>query len=178
MDFNNKSYLFIRSFIYLCIFDFLHYCYDWFPNIFFQIFSGVNESFFQHWKIGYYAYIILTIGEFLIFWKKIADEGKEKFIYSHLFSAIILPMMIFIIWYTVPAIYGQITVFWIEVVYSIAACYISVLLVSIIEQNFMEIPYNRSLKIIIWILNLLLIIQFTIFSFKLPWVDVFADPYI
>lgn len=178
MDFNNKTYLLIRSFVYLCIFDFLHYCYDWFPNVFVQIFSGINESFFQHWKIGYYAYIILTIGELIIFRKKIAEEGKEKFIYSHLLSAIILPMIVFIIWYIAPAVYGPIPVFWIEIVYSILACYISVLIMSIIEQYLKEIDYRMPLKIIIWILNLLLIMQFTIFTFKLPWADVFADPYL
>ncbi len=178
MDLNSKAYLLIRSFVYLCLFDFLHYCYDWFPNLFVQIFSGINESFFQHWKIGYYAYIILTIGEFLIFRKKIADEDKEKFIYSHLLSAIFLPMIVFIIWYIAPAVYGPIPIFWLEVVYSILACYVSVLLVSIFEQSFMEIPYNRTLKIIILILNLLLIMQLTIFTFKLPWADIFADPYI
>jgi len=178
MDFNNKAYLLIRSFIYLSIFELLHYSYDLFPNIFTQIFSGINESFFQHWKIGYYSYIILTIGEILIFRKKIAEESKEKFIYSHLLSAIILPMIIFIIWYIAPAVYGPIPVFWIEIVYSILACYISILIVSILEQYLKEINYRTPLKIIICILNSLLIMQFTIFTFKLPWADVFADPYI
>jgi len=67
MNFNSKAYLLSHSFVYLCIFDFLHYCYDWFPNVFIQIFSGINESFFQHWKIGYYSYINFSIGEFLKF---------------------------------------------------------------------------------------------------------------
>ena len=178
MDFNNKAYLLIRSFIYLSIFELLHYSYDLFPNIFTQIFSGINESFFQHWKIGYYSYIILTIGELLIFRKKITDESKEKFIYSHLLSALILPMVIFIIWYIAPAVYGPIPVFWIEVVYSILACYISILIISILEQYLKEIDYRTPLKIIIWVLNLLFIMQFTIFTFKLPWADIFADPYI
>lgn len=168
MDFHNKAYLLIRSFIFLCIFDFLHYCYDWFPNAFFQIFSSINESFFQHWKIGYYSYIILTLGKFLFFRKKIPEEDREKFIYSHFLSVLFLPMVIFIIWHTVPAVYGQITVFWIEVVYSVSACYISIHLVSIIEQYLKEINYRLPLKIIIWILNLLLIMQFTLFTFKLP----------
>ncbi len=149
MDFNNKAYLLIRSFVYLCIFDFLHYCYDWFPNVFVQIFSGINEFFFQHRKIGYYSYINLTIGELIIFRKKIAEENKEKFIYSHLLSAIILPMIVFIIWYIIPAIYGQIPVFWIEVVYSILACYISILFVCIIMQYLKEIEYRMPLKVII-----------------------------
>ena len=106
MDLDSKASHFIRSFIFLCLFEALHYSYDLVPSTFFQIFSGINESFFQHWKIGYYSYIILSIGEYLIFQKRIPDENKEKFIYSHLLSAIILPMIIFIIWYIAPAIYG------------------------------------------------------------------------
>ena len=178
MDFNHKAYPFIRSFIFLCIFELLHYSYDLIPSTFFQIFSGINEFFFQHWKIAYYSYIILSIVEYLIFRKKIVEEDKEKFISSHLLSAILLPMMIFIIWYIAPAVYGPIPVFWIEVVYSILACYISVLIVSVLEQYFKEIQYRSPIKLILLILNLLLIIQFTIFTFKPPWVDVFADPYI
>ncbi|QEE14422.1 hypothetical protein DSAG12_00235 [Promethearchaeum syntrophicum] len=91
MDYNHKAYLWIRSFIFLCIFELLHYSFELFPNIIVQIFSGINESNFQHWKIGYYSYLILTLVEFLIFHKKIADENKEKFIYSHLLSALFVP---------------------------------------------------------------------------------------
>jgi hypothetical protein len=87
-------------------------------------------------------------------------------------------MIIFIIWYVAPAVYGPIPVFWIEVVYSILGCYISVFIVSILEQSLKEITYSKAIKIILLILNLLLIMQFTIFTFKLPWADVFADPYI
>ncbi|MHA1855972.1 MAG: hypothetical protein ACTSWX_16550 [Promethearchaeota archaeon] len=143
----------------------------------FQTFFS-NESNFQHWKIGYYSYIILTFIEYLIFQNKIAIEGKELFFYSHLFSAIILPWIIFMIWYIIPAIYGQISIFWVDVVYCILATIISILLVSFIEINLNKTHFDLSFKIIIWFLNIILIIEFTIFSFKKPWVDVFADPYL
>ena len=178
MDYNHKSYLWIRSFIFLCIFELLHYSFELFPNIVVQIFSGINESNFQHWKIGYYSYLILTLVEFLIFRKKITGENREKFIYSHLLTALIVSWIIFIIWYIAPAIYGPIPILWIEIVYSIVACYISILIASILEQNLNEITFRLPLKIIIWILNLLLIMEFTLFTFNLPWADVFADPYL
>lgn len=178
MDFSSFSYLIIRSFIYLAIFEIFHFSYKKFPNIFFKVFSGTNESNFQHWKIGYYSYIILTFIEYLIFQNKIAIEGKELFFYSHLFSAIILPWIIFMIWYIIPAIYGQISIFWVDVVYCILATIISILLVSFIEINLNKTHFDLSFKIIIWFLNIILIIEFTIFSFKKPWVDVFADPYL
>ncbi|MHA1719168.1 MAG: hypothetical protein ACTSXK_06560 [Promethearchaeota archaeon] len=82
------------------------------------------------------------------------------------------------IWYIIPAIYGQISIFWVDVVYCILATIISILLVSFIEINLNKTHFDLSFKIIIWFLNIILIIEFTIFSFKKPWVDVFADPYL
>ena len=50
----------------------------------FQIISGIDESVFQHMKIGFYSYIILMVIEFLVFKKKIADNSK--FLFSHFFG--------------------------------------------------------------------------------------------
>jgi len=80
------------------------------------------------------------------------------------------------IWYIIPAIYGQISIFWVDVVYCILATIISILLVSFIEINLNKTQFDLSFKIIIWFLNIILIMEFTIFSFKQPWADVFADP--
>jgi len=79
MNLDDNKYIYIRGLILLGIFIILHYAYDFFPNVVFQIFSGINESVFQHMKIAFYSYIILTIIEFFVFKKKITDTIREGF---------------------------------------------------------------------------------------------------
>ena len=60
MDYESKNYMYLRGLVFLIIFLILHYLYEWFPNIITQIFSGTDESLYQHLKIGFYDYLILT----------------------------------------------------------------------------------------------------------------------
>lgn len=157
----------------LGVFIILHYTYDWSQNIVFHLFSGIDESNFQHWKIGFFSYWIFTGIEYLFLRKQL--ENKTGFLYAHVIGALIFPWITFIFWYTVPLI-GPISILWIDIAYSIIACFLSIIAVSYIERACKQMEYNRSLKVILWILTIILCIEFIVFSFKLPWADVFADP--
>ena len=73
MNLNSKTYISVRGLIYIPIFLLLHYSFEWFPNLLTQIFSGTEESVFQHCKVGFYAYLILIVLEYAVFRKKIKE---------------------------------------------------------------------------------------------------------
>lgn len=175
MNLDDYKYIYIRSLIFLGLFILLHYTYDWLPNIAFQIFSGTNESPFQHMKIGFYSYIILLLIEFLVFRKKITDN--TKFLFSRIFSTVILPWVIFIIFFLTRVFYPGEMNFVVEIISAQVSTCISVLIIGFIELDSIKIEYGTRLKVILVILLILLIIEFTAFSFYLPWHDVLTDPY-
>ncbi|MFX1326118.1 MAG: DUF6512 family protein [Promethearchaeota archaeon] len=174
MDFDNRNYLFIRSAIYLIIFIVLHYLFDWFPNIVVSLFSGIDESVYQHMKIAFYSYAILTLIEFIVFRKKVAD--KKNFLYSHLLSIILLPLITLILFLIGAMFYGE-RQYVVEIFYAIIITYVSGLSISFFEREMQGLQFSKRFQIFILILIVILIMEFTIFTFRLPWHDVFSDPY-
>ena len=175
MHLDDNKYIYIRGLIFFGIFIALHYIYDLFPNILFQIISGIDESIFQHMKIGFYSYILLMIIEFFAFKRKITD--KTKFLFSHIFSAIFYPWIMFMFFFFTRVIYPWQMHFVVEIISAQVTTYISVIFLSFIELEIMKIEFGKRLKVILVILIILLIIEFTAFSFYLPWHDVLMDPY-
>ena len=167
--------MYVRSLLLLGIFIVLHYLYKWFPNIIFSLFSPINESVFQHFKNAFYSYIILTLIEYFIFRKQIQD--KNKFFFSHMLSAIIISWFIFILFLTLAMFYGE-RYFIVEIIYAQIVVYITAILVSIFEQEFKNLEFSKRFKVLIIVLSIYLVVEFTVFTFKLPWHDVFADPYL
>ncbi|MFX0076446.1 MAG: DUF6512 family protein [Candidatus Hermodarchaeota archaeon] len=175
MDLDDIKYIFLRSLIFLGIFIVLHFTYDLFPNIVFQIFSGIDESVFQHMKIGFYSYIIYMLIEFLVFRKKIDDN--TRFFFSRIFSAVFYPWIMFMIFFFTRVIYPGEMHFIAEIISAQITTYISVLILGFIELDITKLDFGKRLKVLLVILIILLIVEFTAFSFYLPWHDVLTDPY-
>ena len=175
MNLEDNKYIYFRSLIFLGVFILLHYTYEFFPNIVFQIISGIDESVFQHMKIGFYSYIILMVIEFLVFKKKIADNSK--FLFSHTFSVILYPWIMFMIFFLSRVVYPVQMHFVVEIISAQITVYISALIVGFIEVELMKIEFGKRLKVLLIILIILLIVEFTAFTFYLPWHDVLTDPY-
>jgi len=174
MEYDDKNYLFVRSGLYLVIFLTLHYLFKWFPNVVISLFSAIYESVFQHMKISFYAYIILTLIEFILFRNKIADA--KKFIYSHLFSAVLIPFFILVLFSMGAMVYGERS-YVVEIIYAIIITYLSGFSISIIEQEFQHIEFSKRFKIFLLIIIVIMIMEFTVFTFRLPFHDLFANPY-
>ena len=156
------------------IFILLHYLYKWFPNIIFSIFSPINESVYQHFKNAFYSYLILTLIEYVIFRKEIQD--KNKFFFSHMLSAIIIAWFIFIFFLTLAMFYGE-RQFIVEIIYAQTIVFLTGISISIFEQEFKSLEFSKRFKVLIIVLFVYLVVEFTVFTFNLPWHDVFADPY-
>ena len=175
MNLDDNKYIYIRSLILLGIVITLHYAYKFFPNVVFQIFSAIDESVFQHMKIGFYSYIILMIIEYLMFKKKIVD--KTRFLFSRIFSAIFYPWLLFMFFFFTRVIYPWQMHFVIEIISAQATVYISVLILGFIELDTIKIEFGKRLKVLSVALIIILLVEITAFSFYLPWHDVLANPY-
>ena len=175
MNLDDSKYIYVRSLLLLAIFLGLNYAYKFFPIVIFQIFGGINESVFQHMKIGFYSYIILSIIEFFVFKKKIIDA--TKFLFSRVFSMILYPWIIFLLFFFTRVVYPWQMHFVIEIISANIVVYTSVLMLGFIEIDIMKLEFGKRLKANLLILLALLIIEFTAFSFYLPWHDVLTNPY-
>ena len=156
MNLEDNKYIYFRSLIFLGVFILLHYTYEFFPNIVFQIISGIDESVFQHMKIGFYSYAILTLIEYLAFKKKIAD--KTRFLFSRFFSAIFYPWLLFMFFFFTRVIYPWQMHFVVEIISAQSVVFISVLILSFIELDTMKIEFGKRLKIILLIFTKIIII--------------------
>ncbi len=168
------GYLLLKSLIFTGLFAILHYLYTLNNNPFFQAISGKDESVFQHLKMGAFGYLLLIGIDYLIVRKKI--ENKSSFVYSRLLSSLLVPWMIFVIWYLVPAIIGlPLSLGW-ELTWALLVVLVTGILASLFDRNLEKMEFNLSVKIIIIGLVILSAFIFIWFSFVDPWIDVFILP--
>lgn len=154
----------------------VQYAYKLLPILPLQLLGGINESVFQHMKVCFYAYLLVSAAEYAIRRQQLSLSG-ERFIFSRLLATILVPWFMFILWYMAPAYYGHITSIPVEILYA------NIIIVGLgfctvaLEQGFENIHYTPTHKGILIALTLISISLYTIFTFRLPWTDVFADPY-
>ncbi len=167
------GYILLKSLIFTGFFAILHYLYYLNPNPFFQAISGRDESVFQHLKMGFFGYLLLIGVDFLIKRKKI--ENRSSFTFSRLLTSLLVPWIIFVIWYLVPAIIGLPLSFGWELAWAMIVVFITGIMGAIIDKNTEKLEFNLSVKIIIIGIALISAFIFIWFSFgEGPWIDVFT----
>lgn len=144
------------------------------PVIPVTLIAGVDESNFQHYKATFYAYLIISLIEYLVFRKKVTN--KTSFWYARLIAALFAPWMVFLTWYLMAALYGQLPNIGLEILYGNMATLAVGMLAATFERGFELIPFSKSLQAVTWALVAFSIIIFTLLTFKLPWADVFTEP--
>lgn len=153
----------------------LHYAYEFIPILPLKLVSGTNESFFQHAKIAFFAYLAASGVEFLI--RRRAIENRERFLFARLFVSILVPWFVFLTWYGAAAFYGQLPTVFLEILYANLALLAAGTCILVAEGSLEGISYGREFKIVLLVLFFLSIAYYVIFTFRLPWTDFFADPY-
>jgi hypothetical protein len=164
----------VKSLLFWVTFLLLYVLRKLAPVIPITLFAGINESNFQHYKGTFFAYLIISLIEFLVFRKGI--ENKSSFWYARLIATIFAPWMVFLVWYLVPAIYGPMPNMGLEILYGNLVTLAVGFLAVTFEHGFEQIAYNKSLKTVIWLIFVISILVYTILTFKLPWADVFTEP--
>jgi len=165
----------LKGFVFLFTFQFLHKLYDWTNSSpIAAIVSGVDESCMEHWKMGFYVYLLILFVETKLFASQI--ERKQDFIYAGLFSALILPWIIFITWYSIQSFAGPFAYKWQESMYAISFTYMALIICHTINKELLQIHFSKSVKILIVILLCIFIFELIWFTFEKPWTDVFSIP--
>ena len=89
-------------------------------------------------------------------------------------ATIFLPWIIFLLWYIAPALYGP----WPNNTYEIIYANIITILVGvftvILEQGLETAVFKKPQKTVLIILFLVSIMLYIIFTYNLPWADVFV----
>jgi hypothetical protein len=170
----NVGYILLKSLIFTSLFAILHYLYYLNNNPFFQAISGKDESVFQHLKMGAFGYLFLIGIDYLLIRKKV--ENKSSFVFSRLLSSLLVPWMIFVIWYLVPAIIGLPLSFGWELAWALIVVFVTGILASIIDRSTEKLEFRLSAKIVIIGLVAISAFIFIWFSFVDPWIDVFTLP--
>ncbi|HNR01780.1 MAG TPA: DUF6512 family protein [Anaerolineaceae bacterium] len=156
------------------IYSLLHFLYDWFPNSFTAIFSGIDDSIYQHMKMCFYSYIIFALLEYALTRKSLV-QGRQ-FLFSRLFSATYFPLVMVIIYLFAPLVFGRMESIALEVIYANIALFVSSSFTLVVEDQ-LEKTKPGSLFILVTVtLFVISLVQYITFTYKLPWIDIFSIP--
>lgn len=168
-----KLWLGIKVALFLGWFSILHFLYDWFPIGVVGIFGGTSESVFQHMKLAFYAYLGMVGIEYVIFRKEIVS--KASYWDKRLLSALMIGWLEIIVWYLHPMFFDSFPTSLLEIIYSFGVL-IGIVIWLIGFENNVEFRVNRTGRVLLVIMVVLLVLEYTIFSFKDPWINIFALP--
>ena len=156
------------------VFMALYFLYKYFPNGVFAVFCGTTESCFQHFKAGFFSYSFVNLIEYGVNRSKITNQ--DQFIYPRMTATIFLPWIIFLLWYIAPALYGPWPNNTFEIIYANIIIILVGVLTVILEQSFETAIYKKPQKTVLIILFLVSIMLYIVFTYNLPWADVFVEP--
>ncbi|HYE12358.1 MAG TPA: DUF6512 family protein [Patescibacteria group bacterium] len=145
-----------------------HFCYEW--SGYFKplaLFCAVNESVWEHVKMGFWPAAFYAIAEYFAFGK-----NKKNFIAAKTAALYMLPIIIITVYYLLEAILGKHAV-WIDITLFIAAILISQWFSYKIIISYRDYSRYRGLS---YILLLLIVIAFSLFTFFPPHLELFRDP--
>jgi len=164
----------VKILILQAIFIVLHYLYKWQPCRFTSILGGINESVYQHMKMCFFAYILFTLIEFAIFRRSLVQT--DQYLFSRLFSATFYPLVLVVIYYFGPLVFGHFKKIGYEIFFANIALLVSSYAILVIEKQIETSKHSLAFKWIVSILFILSLVEFIGFTRKLPWLDVFKDP--
>jgi hypothetical protein len=168
----NVWILVARALAFQVVFLFLHFAYDWWPNCVTAIFSGVDESVFQHMKIGYFSWLVVSLLE----WAALRPKPTLDFAASRLLGAAFIPPMFAGIWYLAAAVVGPLPSDLVEILWANVVIFAASIFVLDIEDHIGSRPMSTRLKVYSFALAALACFTYVRFTVCVPWVDLFEIP--
>ena len=152
----------------------IHYIYDWFPGPVTFLIGANSESVFQHMKVVFFSYILLTVLESGLVGAAI--PSLTRFVYSRLLGAVLMPLLMVVFYLSAAAYVGE----WMSIPLEVLFANLALLAVStttfLLEGYFEQLEPSRPLQWALIILFVLAASEIVIFNYRLPWFDVFAIP--
>lgn len=161
--------------VFWVLFVILHYAYAWFGHPALTIVSQTRETFFQHAKIGLFAYALVSGSELLL--RRRSGNGSpltESLIWSRVLSTLLLPWVMFILYYTGPAFYGRpMPSIPIEIAYANIVLLAVAVVLILFENSVEQAKFTAPARAIVLLLLTLAVAEMIIFSYRLPWATFF-----
>ncbi|GAP21455.1 hypothetical protein [Leptolinea tardivitalis] len=169
-------HIIIKIVIFWVLFLILHFSYDWVKRPIVAVFSGTNESFMQHAKIGFLAYSLASVAEYFLWSTQISNP--VSFLYSRVITSMVLPWVMFIVYYIAPAFYGKpMPTIPLEIIYANIILLIIGVILSSFEPGLEMINYSTRGEITLWVLWIIGFTEMVIFTFRPPWADFFRSDF-
>lgn len=164
----------IKAVAFWIVFLILYVLYRFFPIFPISLISGTTESVFQHFKEGFYAYLIVNLIETALVYRRIPD--RVSYLYARITATVLLPWLIFLLWYIAPAVIGRWPNNVYEIIYANLITFLVGLFAVTLERGFEQIEYTRGIKLVTLTLFFVSILLYLVFTYRLPWTDVFIEP--
>lgn len=167
--------MFIKVFLYLIIFSILHFSYDLTKLKFLIPFGGIDESIFQHLKMAFWAYLITSVIEYSYLRRRF--KNFISFFIPRLFSSVIIPWLIFLVWYLAPAIYGKFNSAIPELIWAVLVTILSGISGVLIEREIQGRKFSKAFITVTLLLGIISAFLYIKFTYQLPWIDMFQNPF-
>lgn len=165
---------YLKALVYLILFSILHFLYDLTHWAVLTPFCGTNESVFQHLKMAFWSYLMASAIEYAGTNRRIRETAA--FWYSRLLSTVVVPWLVFLIWYVGPALCGKLEPLPVELLWALAVTYISGVMGGVLEKQTVGHKPTVALRVLVVVLVVVSALLYVRFTYKLPWIDLFVDP--
>jgi membrane-bound acyltransferase YfiQ involved in biofilm formation len=146
----------------------LHFTFEWSGSqAIVGVFSAVNESVWEHLKLGFWPAIVFALIEF-----KYLKKAPNNFVFAKTVGIYLIPVIIMVLFYSYTAILGESIL-----VIDILTFVIAVIVGQLVSYRLLTgktLPYNLDRVSLIALL--LLGLAFVLFTFYPPQLPMFQDP--
>lgn len=169
---NNKSILKweIIGFFFIAILGSLfHFCYEWSGGLKpIAFFCAVNESVWEHTKMGFWPAVFFAIAEYFAF-----GRTKKNFLIAKTLAFYMIPIVIITVFYLIEAILAEHS-FLLDIALFIAAIFISQWVSYKIITSTRDCSRLKNLSLALLIVILL---AYSLFTFFPPKLELFKNPH-
>jgi len=148
------------------LFLLLHFSFETFPNALFRIIGEEGEVTFFHMKMLFFAYLFVTVVEFLV--RRSTIPSVRSFVFSRMLIAVAYPWLTITMWFTAEALGIQIPVIPWEIVYANIVTVIGIYMAVRMEELFADTDFRPSMRVLIALTFTTAILAYVSFSLKVP----------
>ncbi|MBN1244417.1 hypothetical protein JXA31_02345 [Candidatus Bathyarchaeota archaeon] len=155
--------------VFIIIFgSILHFTFEWSGSqAVVGVFSAVNESVWEHLKLGFWPAIVFALIEF-----KYLKKSTSNFLFAKTIGTYLIPIIIMVIFYSYTAALGE-SILAIDILSFVIAVIVGQL-VSYRLLTGKTLPYNLDMVSLVALI--LLGLAFVLFTFYPPQLAMFQDP--
>ncbi len=162
--------IYLKALIFLLIYAFLHLKCNPHNIKILRSICIIDESIFQHIKLGFWSYIFTNAIEYFI--DDVDFRDIDIWLFPRLFSSSMIPWLMIVIWYLAPALFDRIRSLIKMILWDIFATYLSGVFATLIENSLSK-NLSSEFKMFILIFLATSIFLYIRFTYKRPSIDLF-----